>query len=249
MLSVEYCPPTLPRLPLPELSSPYRFLMIAAIVVSLTIWLRISRREPKMVAVYFGALLGAFTGAKLVYLAAEGWLFWNSPDRWLIWATGKTVIGALLGGYVGVELAKAIVGYTKPTGDLFAVVVPVGIILGRIGCLLHGCCQGQECAPAWWTLQDVHGVSRWPAVPAEIGFNLITVGSFLIIRRRQILPGQHFHLYLIGYGTFRFLHEFLRATPRISYGLSGYHWASLACMGLGTWGFWRRQRFTPTHGT
>jgi phosphatidylglycerol:prolipoprotein diacylglycerol transferase len=43
--------------------------------------------------VYLGALLGAFTGAKLVYLAAEGWMFVDSPDRWLIWATGKTIVG------------------------------------------------------------------------------------------------------------------------------------------------------------
>jgi phosphatidylglycerol:prolipoprotein diacylglycerol transferase len=42
------------------------------------------------------------------------------------------------------------------------------------------------------------------------------------------LPGQHFHLYLIAYGLFRFAHEFLRATPKAFGGLSGYQLIALA---------------------
>ena len=227
---------------MPSGRSPYTLLLAAGIVVSLVIWIRLGRREPRLITVYLGALLGAFTGAKLVYLAAEGWLFWNSPDRWLIWATGKTIVGALLGGYAGVEIAKKVTGYEKATGDLFAIVAPVGIILGRVGCLLHGCCLGRTCEPHWWMLQDTQGVSRWPAVPAEIGFNLLALAAFAVMRRKQVLPGQLFHLYLIAYGAFRFAHEFLRATPRISHGLTGYHFAALACIALGAWRFLQRQR-------
>ena len=222
--------------------SPYTLLLVGGIVLSLVIWMRLARREPRLVAIYFGALLGAFTGAKLVFLAAEGWLFWNSPDRWLIWATGKTILGALLGGYGGVEIAKKVAGYSKPTGDLFAIVAPIGIILGRIGCLLHGCCLGQVCKPHWWTLNDAQGLHRWPAVPFEIGFNGVAVVVFWLLRRKGVLPGQLFHLYLVAYGAFRFVHEFFRATPRISYGLSGYHVAALACIALGSWRFIQRQR-------
>jgi phosphatidylglycerol:prolipoprotein diacylglycerol transferase len=222
--------------------SPYTILLLAGIIVSLVVWTHLGRREPRLKLVYLGALLGAFTGAKLVYLAAEGWLFRDSPDRWLIWATGKTIVGALLGGYAGVEIAKKFTGYEKATGDLFAIVAPIGIILGRIGCLLHGCCLGRVCEPHWWTLTDSNGLSRWPAVPAEIAFNAIAVITFALMRARSVLPGQLFHLYLIGYGLFRFVHEFLRATPRISHGLTGYHVASLACVILGTWRFLQRQR-------
>jgi phosphatidylglycerol:prolipoprotein diacylglycerol transferase len=229
--------------------SPYRWLLLAGIAVSLFVWSRLARREPGLVAVYFGGLLGAFTGAKLVYLAAEGWMFWDSPQRWLIWATGKTILGALLGGYAGVEIVKKFVGYEKPTGDLWAIVAPVGIILGRIGCLLHGCCLGRECAPGWWTLHDAQGVARWPAVPVEIGFNLVALAIFFTLRRMGRLPGQHFHLYLIGYGLFRFGHEWFRDTPRISHGFSGYQVAALACAGLGVWGFARRRRILHPTGT
>jgi phosphatidylglycerol:prolipoprotein diacylglycerol transferase len=225
-------------------ASPYTALLLAGIAVSFFTWTRLARSDARLPLVYLGALLGAFTGAKFVYLAAEGWMFASSPDRWLIWATGKTILGALLGGYLGVEAAKKVVGYTEPTGDLFALVAPIGIIFGRIGCLLHGCCLGQECAPHWWALRDAGGVPRWPVVPAETAFNLVMLGAFLVLRRVGRLPGQHFHIYLIAYGAFRFAHEFVRATPRARPGLSGYHLAALACIALGAAGFVKRARLS-----
>lgn len=228
---------------LPSFSlSPYTVLLLAGLGLSLFWWTRLARHDPKLGIVYAGALLGAFTGAKLVYFAAEGWLYWDAPERWLVWATGKTILGALLGGYAGVELAKTMAGYRAPTGDLFALVAPAAIVLGRIGCLLHGCCLGQSCAPAPWALRDAVGVPRWPAVPIEIGFNLMAVATFLILRRARVLPGQHFHLYLIGYGLFRFAHECVRATPRLVGGWSGYHFAALAVITLGAAAFFARAR-------
>src|SRR5882757_3134834 len=168
-------------------STAYGWLMLAGILVSVLWWSRIARRDERLLVIYFAALFSAFLGAKLVYLAAEGWMFWDDPQRWMIWATGKTILGALLGGYAGVEVAKKLTGYTAPTGDWFALVAPVGIVLGRIGCLLHGCCLGRACAPSWWTIADARGVARWPAVPVEILFNITAILVFVFLRRRRIL--------------------------------------------------------------
>lgn len=223
-------------------SSAYTILLLGGLIVSGFIWWRLARREPRMLTIYVGGVLGAFSGAKLVYLLAEGWMFWESPDRWQILATGKTVVGALLGGYLGVEIAKRMIGYREPTGDWFALVAPIGISLGRVGCLLHGCCLGTECQPSWYAIRDSSGIQRWPSVPAELSFNLVVLGSFLMLRHGRLLSGQHFHLYLMSYGVFRFLHEFMRATPRIDGPFSGYHVAALACFGLGLGGFILRKR-------
>lgn len=253
-------------------ASPYFCLLFLGIAVTLWWWSRLARRDERLLLIYVAALVGAFVGAKVVYLAAEGWMFWHAPDRWRIWATGKTILGALLGGYAGVELAKEALAYRQATGDFFALVAPVGIMLGRLGCLLHGCCLGRECAgPHWWTLRDAHGVERWPAVPAEIAFNAAALAVFVFLNRRgaearrkdeggasgaisnpssaprrlrgfPTLRGRHFHLYLIGYGCFRFAHEFLRETPRIGFGITGYQCAALGCVALGAGGFVRRAR-------
>ena len=82
-------------MPLNPTASPYSALLLAGLIVSLVVWIRLVRRDPRLLAVYLGGVFGAFTGAKIVYLLAEGFQFWSSPDRWLIWATGKTIIGAL----------------------------------------------------------------------------------------------------------------------------------------------------------
>ena len=226
----------------------YGWLMLLGIGLSAVFWTRLTRRNDRLLMVYCGALLGAFLGAKAVYLLVEGWHDFHQPNWLERWLTGKTILGALLGGYAGVELSKKAVGYSEVTGDWFASIVPVGVIIGRVGCLLHGCCLGEACErPAWWTLNDATGLPRWPAVPVEIAFNLAALGVFWALRRRALFAGQHFHLYLMAYGLFRFVHEFWRATPRLLGPLSGYQLAALAVIALGAWGFRHRSR-TPQGG-
>jgi phosphatidylglycerol:prolipoprotein diacylglycerol transferase len=220
----------------------YPLLMLAGIIGGGIFWSRLARRDERLVLIYAAALGGAFAGAKLAYLAAEGWLHIGQPGMWLQLATGKSILGALLGGYAAVELAKKYSGYTQATGDWFATIVPLSVALGRVGCLLHGCCLGIVCPPAWYTIRDPFGDSRWPAVPVEMGFNLLCAALFWQLRRRRILPGQHFHLYLMAYGLFRFGHEFLRDTPRLLWGMTGYQAIAAACFALGLTGFIRRRR-------
>jgi phosphatidylglycerol:prolipoprotein diacylglycerol transferase len=228
----------------PPVNPPYYgWLMLAGIALSLVFWARLARRDDRLLLVYFGALLGAFLGGKVVYLLAEGWRDFGEPDMWRRLATGKTILGALLGGYAGVELAKKFVGYPRATGDWFALIAPASIVLGRIGCLLHGCCLGEVCEqPAWWTMTDPTGIPRWPAVPVEIGFNVAAMFAFWGLRRWGRFAGQHFHLYLIAYGLFRFVHEFWRATPRVLGPFTGYQFAALAVTALGLWGFLARRK-------
>src|SRR5438067_1902801 len=78
-----------PRLLQTELMqvTPYTWLMIAGIALSVWYWSRHAPRRPGMAWIYFSALLGAFLGGKIVYIAAEGWLHWNDPDRWMHLAT------------------------------------------------------------------------------------------------------------------------------------------------------------------
>ena len=222
-------------------STAYGWMMLAGIFLSIAFWARVARRDERLVLIYVVALLSAFIGAKFVYLGAEGWLHWHDANRWIILATGKSITGALLGGYLGVEIAKRLLKYDVTTGDWFAIIVPVGVMLGRIGCMLNGCCLGKVCEPDWYTISDAHGIPRWPASQVEFLFNAVMLGVLLLLRWGRIAPGQLFHIYLITYGTFRFFHEFLRDTPAILGPISGYQMASLALVFLGTMGLILRQ--------
>lgn len=220
----------------------YGWLMLGGIFLSIAFWARIARRDERLVLIYVAALAGAFLGAKIVYLGAEGWLHWHDENRWIEWATGKSITGALLGGYAAVEIAKRFLRYPGKTGDWFAIIVPLGVALGRVGCILHGCCLGRVCEASWFTMNDAAGVARWPSALVELLFNVMMFGVVLLLRSRRILPGQYFHIYLIAYGVFRFAHEFLRDTPQVLGVFSGYQIAALCIIALGVWGFERRRR-------
>lgn len=220
--------------------SAYGWLMLLAILGSLVYWTRLAQRDGRLVALFIAALAGAFLGAKLVYFAAEGWLHLGKENFWQHVLAGKSILGGLLGGYGAVELAKLLLGYRGVTGDWFATIVPLATALGRLGCVAHGCCLGRPCDAGWFTVADAAGVARWPAAQVELGFNLAAAVALFALRRAGKLPGQHFHLYLIAYGSFRFAHEFARATPPVLAGMSGYQVAALTLLGLGILRF--RQR-------
>jgi phosphatidylglycerol:prolipoprotein diacylglycerol transferase len=222
--------------------SPYTWLLLTGVAISFLFWKKRAGQDKRLVFIYGAALVGAFFGAKLVYLLAEGWLHFGLPDMWPQLAAGKSILGALLGGYLFVELAKRHIGYLGTTGDDFALIAPVSIGLGRFGCLLHGCCLGAACPAGWYALRDSEGVTRWPAVPVELAFNVLAFLLFLFLRHRKLCPGQHFHLYLMGYGLFRFAHEFVRATPKLLGPLSGYHFAALAVALVGAICYLRREQ-------
>lgn len=211
----------------------YALVTFLGLGIGAWVWSRRVRETPSAFAVFVGAVIGAYSGAKLVFALVEWPSFFGQPDQWIRLAAGKTILGALLGGYAGVEIAKKMVGYREATGDWFAVGVPLAIAAGRIGCLRYGCCLGIPLAGA--------PLDRWPAVPVEMIFNLLFVAVILpMVRRPGWWRGQCFHLYLISYGLFRFGHEFLRDTPKSEWGIGGYQIAALALVGLGLWRGLRR---------
>lgn len=221
----------------------YALLSIAAIAVSAVAWDRFfgstARRDPRLLAVFLAALAGAFLGAKLAFLVAEGW---HRRDDWMALLSGRSVTGALIGGTMAVEFVKSWLRIGVATGDAFAITVPMAIAIGRIGCVSAGCCQGVECEPAWWTVVDVHGHARVPSAQLELIFNLAFLGWALAAARRDWCRTQRFNIYLVSYGAFRFVHEYWRDDHRWFEAFGGYHAAALAIVALGAGMFVRRAR-------
>lgn len=210
----------------------YGVLALLGILLTAWLWSRMARRDGRLTLIYFWGLAGAIIGAKLSFLLAEGWAYRHDFVALL---TGRSITGALLGGYAAVEIGKRYLRYPRATGDLFAAVVPIGIALGRVGCYIDGCCLGVACAPHWWTLEDAAGVARWPSPVAEQLFNVAFLIWTWIAGKRDWLPGNRFHVYLIAYGAFRFLHEFLRENVRLAGSVGGYHALALMLVLLGVW--------------
>lgn len=114
---------------------------------------------------------------------------------------------------------------------MIALLLPIPVILGRVGCLQAGCCGGLS-----------FGGRPWPSVPVEITHRVLAFVVLLILRCRHWLVGQHFHRYLAAYGLFRFGHELLRATTKPIFGISGYQLIASATVLAGAIAFRHRQK-------
>ncbi len=223
-------------------SGVYAAMMALGILIGAIYWYRRFKGQSDLLIIYIGALTGGFIGAKIAYLLAEGWFDWEQPDRWLRWATGKSVLGGLLGAYAGVEIIKRVVGHQSSTGDAFALVFPIGITLGRIGCHVNGCCLGNP-STSVIAMRDAAGVLRWPAPAVEGAFQIVMLITFFVLQKRGLFRDRLFFIYLIAYGLFRFVHEFMRDTPKVWLGLSIYQFIALAMAALGFIMLRRRTKF------
>jgi phosphatidylglycerol:prolipoprotein diacylglycerol transferase len=227
----------------------YPLLAVVSLFVTGTLWSRLMRgrpddRDPRMIQVLLGALIGVAAGAKIAFILGDLPRLIATDTTWLDWVAGKSVTGALLGGYAGIEIAKRITGYRRATGDLFALLVPISTAIGRVGCVAAGCCGGVAMDRAWYTVLSPSGGFMWPSAQLEFGFNLTAAFVMALLWRRGQLRGQLFHVYLIAYGLFRFGHEFVRDTPRMLGPISGYHLLALGIFALGLVRFVQRRR-TP----
>ncbi len=220
----------------------YALLFVVAVASSALAWTRLTRRDSRLALVYVGGLAGALLGAKLAYVLAElPWIL-ASPDPVALLVHGKTILGGLIGGYAGVEGGKALVGLRAATGDVFATIVPLGLVFGRLGCTLHGCCQGVPMELGPLSLHDAAGVARFPAAPLEAAFHLAAAIAAIALVRAGRQRGQVFHLYLIAYGVFRIATEAFRDTPKLALGISPYQIVAALLVGLGVERYLARRR-------
>jgi phosphatidylglycerol:prolipoprotein diacylglycerol transferase len=171
--------------------------------------------------------VGAIFGAKLAVLMGDALWPIEPFDHWLelIW-TGRSIVGALLFGFVFSELAKPMMGYTRLPNDRFAVIIPFSVAIGRIGCWFSGCCLGLESDSAL-AVTHPDGINRYPIALIEIGFHVTVGGVLLYAFLQRRLVGQIFAVYMILYGLFRFFSENLRATEKAFMGFSAYQWFAL----------------------
>ncbi len=203
--------------------------MLASVSVAVALSRRrqgaLGLRGRERAGIALGAFCGAMIGAKLPFVLSD-WEGLASGRAWF--ENGKTIVFGLVGGYFGVELAKALLGVRIKTGDSFAVPVAAAVAIGRLSCFVAGCCHGTVTTLPWG-VDFGDGLRRHPTQLYESAFHLAAALGLASLERRGILRGQLIKLYLISYLIYRFLTEFIRPEPVLALSLTGYQWA---CLGL-----------------
>ena len=178
-----------------------------------------------------GGMVGALFGAKVLVLLQHIDFIWqNWQQLLLLLVQGKTVVGALLGGVMGVELTKKLLGIYQSTGDVFVYPLIVGTAVGRIGCFLTGLSDRTYgiATTLPWGVDFGDGIPRHPTQLYEILF-LVILMIFLCIRSRyQRQEGDLFKFYMVAYLGFRFLFDFIKPDFHPIWGMSAIQ---TACLG------------------
>jgi len=213
-------------------------------------------------------VLSAFVSARALHVMVD----WDaySANPWQILFSRDGYV--FLGGFVG-AVAMA-VWFTRRHGqsvwgvaDLFAPYLAMAQGIGRIGCLLFGCCYGRVCELPWavrfpegspaFSDHMAHGLlgaeahASLPVHPTQIYmslFNFAHFGILLFIRKHQTFRGQLAVSYLMIYSTGRFGLEYFRGDYRGGWmDFSTSQLISILLFGVGLAGFMilRRKAFPP----
>lgn len=233
----------------PDLHETYGVLMVASVVLLLLTPTTAHFTRPDDRGRYYVmqaiTALGAIAGAKLGVLFGDALWPLRPFDDWsALLASGRSIAGALLVGFLAVEAAKPLLRYDIPPNDRFAVVLPFSIAIGRIGCLVAGCCRGAPWDGPFAVVYE-DGIPRHPAQLYEALFQLLAGWVLLRMWRRHAMFGRLFAVYLVAYGAFRFSTEFIRDTAKPFAGLSAYQWMSLAMVAAGAAAIYLRSRARP----
>lgn len=209
----------------------YSFFMVLATLVAGFLYRRqkrtIAMTKTQRWGIGIGGLVGATFAAKIPFILEAGGSA-SVFDAWL--SDGKTVLWGLAGGYVGVEVAKWSLYVRGKTGDSFVIPVAVAIAIGRMGCLVQGCCYGIPTNQSWGLRSipaDSGALLRHPAAFYEIVFHLSFAGLAYYGGHKGWLKNQWMLLYLISYAAFRFVSETWREEPKWFSGLTFYQSSSI----------------------
>lgn len=137
--------------------------------------------------------------------------------------TGMTFLGGLLGAAAVFLLVYFLAGrrlfadnlHLKGSWTLLEMAgccIPLAHALGRLGCFSAGCCHGIPADRPWGVYMAFAGTTVLPVQLYESCFLFLLF--FVLLNRFKKEKRGNLPLYMIGYGVWRFLIEYLRGDDR-----------------------------------
>ena len=211
----------------------YSYGVLLASAYLLGLWLAVRRARAagvdgnKVMDLLIWVIIAALVGAKALLFIVDFQHFTTS------WADFMTLIrsgGVFYGGLV----AAVGVGFYQlrkhrlplwPSCDLFAPGIALGYMVGRLGCLMAGCCYGKPTTVAWaitftdpaanFNVGTPLNVPLHPTQLYESAAGLVILLALLAIERRaNSYAGRTFWSFVGLYAVLRFVIEFYRGDDR-----------------------------------
>ena len=205
-----------PNLAEPEHGIPirgYGFCLLLAILAALTLVIHLAKRQniaaETVYSLCFWAVIAGIIGARLFYVTE----YWQetfldhsgeflSPDKLLFnvlnFAQGGLVVyGSILGGILGslIFMLRNKMPVLR-TFDIMAPAAILGIAIGRIGCLLNGCCFGGITDVSWGIVfpagspAHIRQAAHGDVFFYGLKFKEINIGEQKILAVAEVQPGS-----------------------------------------------------------
>ncbi len=225
----------------------YGLLMLIAIYSSAYIVIRRCRKKEirsyTIIIIFACAAFGVISGGSLLYM------FITYPVSYIIqsilrldfsiFKTGLVFYGGLFGGaagmFFGTQLTKTPIYLIE---DEVAPTIPFCHAIGRIGCLLAGCCYGREYSGLFAVknyVVDPGGVlTFFPVQLVEASGDILIAVILYYLAKKPHEKYSLFFDYIFLYGILRLITEMLRDDDirGIYYGFSTSQWISMALIGI-----------------
>jgi len=182
----------------------------AAGCITAVLWLKRHRQgmgvsENEFWVAMWTLLVGGVLGAKAAFVAL-GWEHYARGELrfWADFQVGFVFFGGLAGAALAGLAFARLRGLAFMRGaDYFAVAVPLGHAIGRVGCFLAGCCHGRPPHPV--QLYEVAGLLliAWSCR-----------ATLARVEAHEVTTGSAFRRYVVLYGLLRVLLDPLRADGR-----------------------------------
>ncbi|HYR05102.1 MAG TPA: prolipoprotein diacylglyceryl transferase [Gallionella sp.] len=184
----------------------------------------------------FYGVLGVILGGRLgyVFFYKASYYLAHPLEIFAVWQGGMSFHGGFLG------VLAAMMWFAHKHGlrwlqltDFIAPLVPPGLAFGRLGNFINGELWGRPSEMPWAMIfPKVDNLPRHPSQLYEFALEGVLLFALLWLYARRPRPvGAVSGVFLIGYGSFRFLVEFSREPDDflglLSFGMSMGQWLSL----------------------
>ncbi len=177
-------------------------------------------------------IASALVGAKLLLLVVDFDYYRHHPADLLnvVRSAGVFYGGLIVAVLVAIWYMRRVKLPLWPTADAFAPGIAFGHVVGRMGCLMAGCCWGKPTDVPWAItftnpLAEANvgtplGVPLHPTQIYEAAAELLILIALLATERRgRNFAGRTFWFYMLAYAISRFIIEIFRGDPRGSIGV------------------------------
>ena len=221
------------------------YVLWSAALILIYIW--IARRAVRMYGmsrqdasevlwwILFGTLVGASLGGYL-----DNWEnYFENPSKLLLFWENPVSSGAgfICGGLAGLSKLRRLGLSVDKFAEASSIPLPFSLAIGRLGCFASGCCRGLPTDSRFGLRFPANPyLSVWPSQLFEaiaaflIGTVLFAAEKFH--RRKYPEHAIFFPIFLITYGGFRFVFDFLRGGS-LTLGLKSGQYAGIMAVVTG----------------